>query len=111
MIDEKKLLEEIERSMNDNMHTDGKIHMNHVYEHQHFMRMVNSQPKVGEWIPCSERLPEEGEKVIACNKNGEIETAYFYPSEELSGATIWCANDVMFTNIVAWKPLPETYKG
>lgn len=72
--------------------------------------IIQEAPKTTDWIPCKEKLPEEGETVIACNKNGQIETARFYPSEELKGASIWCANDVIFGDIVAWMPLPTPYK-
>ena len=28
-------------------------------------RVVDNQPKIGEWIPCSERLPEEHDNIFA----------------------------------------------
>lgn len=78
----------------------GKI-INALYEQLH---------KNG-WIPCSEKLPEMGETVIACTSNGTFagklenegwyrENMFFYDSE------ISVRDDV-----IAWQPLPEPYKG
>ena len=61
-----------------------------------------------EWIPCSERLPEKGETVIACTLNGTFagqyhdegwyrENMFFYDSE------------ILVKDVVAWQPLPEPY--
>lgn len=60
------------------------------------------------WIPCSERLPEEGSWAIWCSSEGSIQVArwkidaldHFFPDQgffELEDA-------------VAWMPLPEPYK-
>ena len=68
MIDEELLLEEIEKSMHDNPHTDFKLSVNRTTEHQHFMAIVNCQPKVGEWIPCDERLPKNLTDVLVTFK-------------------------------------------
>lgn len=50
------------------------------------------------WIPCSERLPEENEHVLASLKNGEIE-----------GCAFW-KESLFWQNVIAWMPLPEPYK-
>ena len=49
MIDEKKLIEDLKQSgmIVDNEYGNAMV------------EMINSQPMIGEWIPCSERLPEE----------------------------------------------------
>lgn len=62
MIDEKKLIEDI-------INTPSKV-MNEIpYEPTMFtniqnreneiLDIIDRQPKVGQWIPCSERLPDE----------------------------------------------------
>lgn len=66
------------------------------------------EPKQGEWIPCSERLPEIGMKTIL-----------LYDSEEISGGTYignlaWnaaFASKNEFVKVIAWMPLPEPWKG
>lgn len=99
MIDEKKLIDEIKSlgSTDDPMLLETSI-----------LSLINDQPKVGEWIPVSERLPE---------KKGE----YLFTTNSYSGVTIeiyifdpennW---DVEFAktgmDLMAWMPLPEAYR-
>ena len=58
MIDEKKLLEKIDNNVPD-------LTSDQIYK---IAEVIVKQPKVNEWIPCSERLPEVGEKVL-CSLN------------------------------------------
>ena len=71
----------------------------------HFKQILDDVPSVenkGEWIPVSERLPEENTKVyLACCDDGYI-SSIMYDSGR------WLING---TNIIAWMPLPEPYKG
>lgn len=62
-----------------------------------------------QWIPCSERLPEEDTYVLATTAWGEITMA-----EKLSDIAwfIYEGNaNAKSDDIVAWMPLPEPYKG
>ena len=84
----------------------------------------------GEWIPCSERLPNEGEVVLVCmrieshkaewEEQRSIEfgrissdrydfngTGWEWLNE--SGADYWQAD--WNNSILAWMPLPKPYKG
>ena len=57
------------------------------------------------WIPCSERLPEEG-YVLVCRENGSI-------SVEVVGGCHWVQHlypKFDESNIIAWQRLPEPYK-
>ena len=58
----------------------------------------------GEWIPCSERLPEERRLYLATIKraNGITFTAQSYFFTEFSG---WSD-----CGVIAWMPIPEPYK-
>lgn len=61
------------------------------------------KPKTGEWIPVTERLPEEGQMVIACYPTDcgkRIMTAYYYKECGFSCGITY-----------AWMPLPKPYKG
>ena len=65
------------------------------------IRTVEELPSVQQkhWIPCSERLPEDGERVLVTAKNGEV----------LFGSHLgkhWAFG----SKVVAWMPLPEPYK-
>lgn len=109
MIDEKKLIEEIESYRGD-IFTDEII------------ELIKQQPKVGEWIPCSERLPEmhredmeaEGECYMISNPvlvtdgnkmhvaEYEEDDGYRYGWHSFDGED--------YDNIIAWMPLPKPYR-
>ena len=78
------------------------------------------EPKRGEWIPCSERLPEENGRYLVTfptliNKPWidilwygrptfpETDHPCFYASDDEYG-------DVEYDDVVAWMPLPESYR-
>lgn len=54
---------------------------------------------VNEWVPCSERLPEEEVTVLVTNEDGIV-----YVDCLVDG--VWM---VWRDNVVAWMPLPEPY--
>lgn len=60
-----------------------------------------------EWIPCSERLPEEGEKVLASTTN-TVFTQVFKGTHGTSDSWWWNNNTIK--TIYAWMPLPEPYR-
>ena len=66
-----------------------------------------------QWIPCSERLPENDERVLATTAWGEVTIAErIYPPID---DTCWFIHDgymnATIDDVVAWMPLPEPYKG
>lgn len=68
--------------------------------------IIEAQPTASQWIPVSERLPEDEERklVTAQAKTGRksINIAWF------DGKT-WHGNGSM-PEVTAWQPLPEPYK-
>ena len=66
-----------------------------------------SQPPADQWIPCSERLPKLGQICLVTRANWfgkpRLEIAGYW----LDGWRIKGHN----TEISAWMPLPEPYKG
>ena len=63
----------------------------------------------GGWIPCSDRLPEENQKVILQDFYGNITIEKMKTNDGLEGfidGDWWSSAN----NYVAWKPLPEPYK-
>ena len=81
------------------------------------MDEVNDTNVPSNWIPCSERLPNEEEFIKAYCRN--IYAAEFIVM--IKGATLpttlyfkngsWTDMEGNYYNVVAWQPLPEPYKG
>ena len=57
------------------------------------------------WIPCSERLPEDGTRVIACFKHGLVTELKYKSAGIFEGI-----NEYVAEVIDAWMPLPEPYR-
>ena len=67
------------------------------------------------WIPCSERLPEidgnTSDTVLVCGSNGFLYMAFW--CDDLKWRFCECGmakNPILWTEIVAWQPLPEPFK-
>lgn len=69
----------------------------------HVFDVINEQPAVNRWIPCSERLPDHYDDILFCERDRTIHKGYMY----WDGTFI--ENHVKFrkSDIVAWMPLPE----
>ena len=62
---------------------------------------IEPKRKKGEWIPCSERLPENGHYYLWCSDMGHVQSDYYWDGFE---------NGMKYGyNIVAWMPLPSPY--
>lgn len=81
---------------------------------------IESQPKTGEWVPVSERLPEEyGSYLIAWHHiNKELKAQqngkHYYEICEYSPDEGWLSyyeQSPEGYEVVAWQPLPEPYRG
>lgn len=70
---------------------------------------IEEEPKTEEWIPCSERLPEEF-SVLCCDDYGGMLIAK--PFECNASDTGFSAvNDGYYMyNCIAWMPLPMSYR-
>ena len=69
---------------------------------------VPSADRPQEWIPCSERLPEIGQKVLASTKK-TVFTQVFKGYH--SDPKIWAWENNRAKRIEAWQPLPKPWKG
>lgn len=118
MIDEKKLIEDIEKEF-DGVCTYDVSPSRAV---QDFTDIVDRQPKVGVWIPVSERLPNnlEHDWVLAQvqEDNGymwipkvmeyrESKDDWFYDGEYGGWLKEMHGDEY---RVIAWQPLPEPYK-
>lgn len=105
MIDEKKLIEEIEKIFEtDEQNIDCTL-SDFAY---HVFDCIKAQPKFGEWIPCSERLPEKTGYYL-------VQLSRKLPNEDYADRVVVLYNgeDKEFMAyerlIIAWQPLPEPY--
>ena len=114
MIDERKLTRYIKTEIN----PYGKPFDGTVFEFGNmlidYMKRMKKEPE-RKWIPVSERLPEEGYRVLATVNGKHNNTTFIdaleiaeYDSDEgwiIEGYLDWINPDV-----TAWMPLPEPYK-
>ena len=71
--------------------------------------MMRSKKMELKWIPCSQKMPDDGTWAIWCSNDGVIGIArfkedcynHFYPNE----------TSFNLEDAIAWMPLPEPYKG
>ena len=76
------------------------------------LKSVPSAQPEQRWIPCSERLPENDEEVLATTAWGDVTIAErIYPP---INDTCWFIHDgntnATIDDVVAWMPLPEPYR-
>lgn len=84
---------------------------------KHVISGIKKLPSVQQWIPCSERLPEDSDyhdfwetpdgAVMWCKKTGEIGVGWYYASTK-NWSDLW---DNGVRDVIAWMPLPEPWRG
>ena len=67
------------------------------------------------WIPCSERLPEDNTRVQVTFANGEVGQSSWHKENEYNNgfdAVMHGVTDRHFVTfgVIAWMPLPEPYQ-
>lgn len=133
MIDEKKLIEELNENAKESekdcvyWHEKGEYGTERICAGRttglvKAMKIVEDHPKVGEWIPCSERLPEmhredmeaEGEYYMISNPVIVTDGQQIYIAEyeaDMDYRYGWHSLDGEdYDNIIAWMPLPKPYR-
>ena len=108
MIDETKLIECLAYDMSCFETEDKKVSQLYVRVDD-MVRMINGQPKIGAWIPCSERLPEESGFYMVTKKIKE--TGKRFTGKSRFDIEKGWNDSLNFVDIVAWQPLPEEYHG
>lgn len=114
MIDEKRLIKELEKIFEtDEQNIDCTL-SDFAY---HVFDCIENQPKVGEWIPCSERLPDkESCADESTDEDGlvTVETTEILPSGK---PTTFIVDYMVDTGefctpytVIAWRERPEPYK-
>lgn len=106
MIDEKKLIEEIEEYIEEYRGIDENGHHNLKWcAMMEALETIKNQPKVGEWIPA-DNPPINGQEVLVTTSDGYVAMCKYEEGEYL------IANGYVYTDMVeAWQPKPEPWKG
>lgn len=86
--------------------------------------VINGMPSAQQWIPCSERLPEERDAGILKKLGTSKRSEYVFATVEVKGERMTvtaCTYDGEWDwnmkyafpdyKVIAWMPLPEPYKG
>ena len=75
------------------------------------------EPDDDRWIPCSERLPENGRQVLVFARSAHFALAKYDEMREADGKykKQWVTFDAWkpfytIKEVIAWMPLPEPYK-
>ena len=109
MIDEKKL------NTDDLCDICSSADCANCFSSEDFKKWIDSQPKVGEWIPVSEELPEDDGLVLVTVNVKHNKTipdsvvmigCYTYEQGWILNGYI----DLVNLNVTAWLPLPKPYK-
>lgn len=98
MIDEKKLIESLRASLNTGRET---------FPIDLIVECIEAQPKVGEWIPCSERLPEEP----LFEKGYIVQSEYIKePFSAYWDGENWTDVYDEEIEVIAWQTLPKPFQ-
>lgn len=109
MIDEKKLIEERPEWLNPNC--VGKEEYNKGWNacNKYWCNTIKRQPKVGEWIPVSEKLPEEsGTYIVNAIENCIVHVTFAKWMKRMKKWNLTGSRS--YWKVTAWQPLPEPYK-
>ena len=123
MIDEKKLIEQL-KGYKSKWKLAEPFHEGIANGLQVAIEATEKQPKVGEWIPCSERLPKDSGDYFVWYDNGDDEEGCMVMNFDagIGDFGYWCdeydrdtlgfldSEFIYFDSAVAWMPLPESYK-
>lgn len=70
------------------------------------MEDAEEKDRLCQWIPCSEKMPEDNTDVIVCFYSGTVTEMRYLGNGIFQGIY-----EHTTKVIVAWMPLPEPYKG
>ena len=108
MIDEKKLIAEIREKIYPEKFGERCNSLDVIYA---ILQLIDEQPKVNEWIPCSEKLPKNDYDTVMVFLDSKIYDIAIWHNEH--GFRPWYAAHFEASPpewkacVTAWMPLPE----
>lgn len=116
IIDSYELWQSRPENLNENMEDEIEAAENRGWNqcNRSWIKTIEEQPRVGEWTPCSERLPVPNEY----DETGKFFKAYLVQDKRETMYTalwngenwlLWTRN-IRIENVIAWMPLPLAYK-
>lgn len=124
MIDENKLIDTINEVISERISNGGTFPSLYAA-----IGIIVNQPKVGEWIPCSDMLPKDcDERFYMCVvENHEEDPPMYLQYSEYVGFGLWnnvfdahslgfvdsyfsTNEELGYEKVIAWRELPEPYK-
>ena len=88
-------------------------HLCTVGDYVHVLETLSTAKPEQRWIPCSERLPEEGRRVIVYDNERTCIYIASYEANRYYRGSYWEDDEGLicdFEEISAWMPLPEPYR-
>lgn len=110
MIDEKKLIGELNawwETLDPRTNTRDSIICDVI---ESVIAKINVAEKVGEWIPCSERLPENETRVLVQWRRYFSDEIHIHILALNELGEWYCDLGCINGKAIAWQPLPEPYK-
>ena len=87
------------------------------FKNEDVIQSIKEIPSAQQWIPCSERLPENGRQVLVFARSVHFALAKYDEMREADGKykKQWVTFDAWkpfytIKDVIAWMPLPEPYK-
>ena len=87
-------------------------HFNEIVPVLSAIKGIPSAENKGEWIPCSERLPEDGGEYLVTYHPcywDRVEDGIKVGLDTFRGKTTWAKKK--YQKVVAWMPLPDPWEG
>ena len=109
MIDEKSLINKLNIVKNGFINKDKLDSVKLAYVIEKIIELLKSEPKVGEWIPCSERLPKHYGQYLITAIN-DYEGIYMAVSNYDSQYKSFSSDGVEDDIAIAWMDLPKMYE-
>lgn len=109
MIDEKQLIDEVNDLMDANLLFYDDASKSRQETLDEIVDLIDEQQKLGEWIPCSKRLPKHYGQYLITAIN-DYEGIYMAVSNYDSQYKSFSSDGVEDDNAIAWMDLPKMYE-